>query len=194
MFPRCGTEAVWLDCELADSLRLGVGRYGESVPLLLSSRTFRQKRTPPVSTGLRLLFRTSYARPPRRWRVWLIASPSPGCVSQAAARACAGLPCHEHRQRLNGTRRRGYVCSERLKQTSSFREKQERSCIARRCSAYRCDRVVDQTIERLSMLHAQIAGGPPPRVAGPRQLPSLRQVKGRERVVVCVHKPKPYTD
>src|SRR5215218_5924713 len=36
---RCATEAVWLDCELADSLRLGVGRYGESVPLLLKEPT-----------------------------------------------------------------------------------------------------------------------------------------------------------
>ena len=34
MFRLCGTEAVWLGCDLADSLRLGLGRYGESVPLL----------------------------------------------------------------------------------------------------------------------------------------------------------------
>jgi hypothetical protein len=30
----------WLGCDLADSLRSGVGRYGESVPLLLTSSTF----------------------------------------------------------------------------------------------------------------------------------------------------------
>jgi hypothetical protein len=35
MFPRCGTEAVWLAVSRLTALRLGVGRYGESVPLLL---------------------------------------------------------------------------------------------------------------------------------------------------------------
>jgi hypothetical protein len=34
---------------------LGVGRYGESVPLLLIDRTLGQKRTPPVSTGLQAI-------------------------------------------------------------------------------------------------------------------------------------------
>jgi hypothetical protein len=37
MLRLCGTEAALLGCGLADSLRLGVGRYGESVPLLLIS-------------------------------------------------------------------------------------------------------------------------------------------------------------
>jgi hypothetical protein len=36
----------------------GVGRYGESVPLLHINRTLGQKRTPPVSTGLQAI-RTS---------------------------------------------------------------------------------------------------------------------------------------
>jgi hypothetical protein len=95
-----------------------------------STRSYHQPNNRPKKEprrrrrGYRLLFRTSQiCTPPRRWRVWLIASPSPGCVSQAAARACAGLPCHEHRQRLNGTRRRGYICSERLKPTASLKEK-----------------------------------------------------------------------
>jgi hypothetical protein len=33
----------------------GVGRYGESVPLLHINRTLGQKRTPPVSTGLQAI-------------------------------------------------------------------------------------------------------------------------------------------
>jgi hypothetical protein len=37
-FPLCGKEAVWLGYELAGSLRSGVGRYGESVPLLHINR------------------------------------------------------------------------------------------------------------------------------------------------------------
>src|SRR5215216_6301074 len=33
---KCCRQAVWLGCDLADSLRSGVGRYGESLPLLLA--------------------------------------------------------------------------------------------------------------------------------------------------------------
>src|ERR671910_429096 len=43
MFRWCGMEAVRPGCDLADSLRLGVRRYGESVPLLLVNRSNWQR-------------------------------------------------------------------------------------------------------------------------------------------------------
>src|SRR5688500_14046030 len=47
MFLRCGRRPSGWAVSWPDSLQLGVGRYGESVPLLLISRS-----SPPASTPL----------------------------------------------------------------------------------------------------------------------------------------------
>ena len=47
MFSRCGRRPSGWAVSWPDSLRLGVGRYGGSVPLLPISRTNARKRAPP---------------------------------------------------------------------------------------------------------------------------------------------------
>jgi hypothetical protein len=89
----------------------------------LSSTVQRRRPPPPVITSMRRTWRsgssvgssldTSRSQPHSR-------------ISTITDQETRKKPASKLRLR---TRRRGYVCSERLKPTSSFREKQERSCI-----------------------------------------------------------------